>query len=191
MPAPLLDVSMRELLARVATPGDPASGGVAAAATCATAAALVTMAARASVDDWEDAAGVAAQAQLLHGRARELMQAGADTFGAAMSALRPADGADAQAALGPALNAAANVPLRLCLTAADVAELAAHAAAHATDDVRPDAVVAAGLALASARGAAHLVTINLTVTDDDPRRQEAEDAVVAAHRACDAALAAR
>jgi formiminotetrahydrofolate cyclodeaminase len=186
----LLDGSADEILARMANPEDPASGGVAAASACAMAAALVTMTARASVDEWTDAAGVAAQAHLLQGRARALTQTASETFAAARGALRPIGGAGAATALGPALDAAADVPLRVCTTAADIGALAALAAENANADVRPDAVVAAGLALAAAQGAAHLVAINLTVTDEDPRRKDAEQAVLAARHACAIALAA-
>ena len=185
MSDPLLDGHVDELLARIATPGHPACAGVATALTCAMAAALVRMAARSSVEGWEEAAGVAAQAHLLHGRASELVQASADTFAVAMGALRPVDGASVQGRLGPALEAAADVPLRVCRTAADVVLLAAYAAEHASEDVRADAVVAARLALAAAQGAAHLVSINLAVTGEDPRREEAEQAVRAARRVYD------
>ncbi len=131
----LLDGSADEILARMANPEDPASGGVAAASACAMAAALVTMTARASVDEWTDAAGVAAQAHLLQGRARALTQTASETFAAARGALRPIGGAGAATALGPALDAAADVPLRVCTTAADIGALAALAAENANADV--------------------------------------------------------
>lgn len=185
--ADLLDASLRELLDRTAAPGDPASGGVAAATACAMAAGLVTMAARSSVETWDEAAGIAAQALRLQARASELVPIAADAFAAAISALRPGEGLVRDGALGPALDAAADVPLRVCSLAADVAELASHTAAHAADDVRPDAVVAAGLATAAAYAAAHLVSVNLAVTGDDPRRQHADAATSAAREARDRA----
>jgi formiminotetrahydrofolate cyclodeaminase len=65
-----------------------------------------------------------------------------------------------------------------------VAELAAQLAHEGEADLRADAVVAATLAEAAAAGAAHLVAINLTMADEDPR-------VAAAQAAADAARAAR
>ena len=71
--------------------------------------------------------------------------------------------------LGQALHDAADVPVLLAATAADVAELAAGAADHVSPDRRPDLVAAAALAEGATRSAAHLVTANLAVSGDDPR----------------------
>ena len=67
--------------------------------------------------------------------------------------------------------------------AADAAELAAVLAAGANPEVCADAVVAACLAEAAARGAAHLVRINLGVSPDDERIGVAEAHAEAAGRA--------
>ena len=70
-------------------------------------------------------------------------------------------------ALGAALLQAAEVPLRIAEAAADVAELAALAAAEGSPHLRPDATAAAALAEAATRAAAHLVEINLATVPGD------------------------
>jgi formiminotetrahydrofolate cyclodeaminase len=87
------------------------------------------------------------------------------------------------ARLGSDLALAAYTPLSIAEVAADAAELAAVLAAGANPEVRADAVVAACLAEAAARGAAHLVRINLGVSPDDERIGVAEAHAEAAGQA--------
>ena len=77
-------------------------------------------------------------------------------------------------ALGQVLSRAAEIPLVIAEAGADVACLAAEAADRGAPDRRGDAICAALIAEASARAAANLVAVNLTVTPDDERMVRAE-----------------
>src|SRR5437588_477846 len=79
---------------------------------------------------------------------------------------------------------AAEPPLELAANAADVAELARAIADRGAGEVRADALIAATLAAAGARAAAHLVRINLVVGGDQ------EPAALAQSYAATAAAAA-
>ena len=93
-------------------------------------------------------------------------------------------------ALEAKLEQAAAVPLLIAEAAADTASLAALAAELGEGTYRADAASAAVLAAASARVAAHLVSVNLTVSGDDDRlvraRASESAAADAASRALDA-----
>jgi formiminotetrahydrofolate cyclodeaminase len=175
-PSSFLDLTARELLDELAGPVAPA-GGSALAFAVAMAAAVVRMAARASKDSWDGAAGVAAQADALRARAAPLAQLDADVLD---SALAVRDGAAALSPekrdweIGKAFAAAAEPPLEIARAAADVAELAAEVAVSGDPRVRADAVAAATLAAAAARAAVTIVGVNLTSVEGDPRVAEAE-----------------
>jgi methenyltetrahydrofolate cyclohydrolase len=180
---PMLDTPVGELLARVAderpTPG---SGSVAALAV-GMAAGLVEMVAR-SAPDWDEREGAAAQASCLRGRVERLAPLAAEAYEAALEAFAPApDGRGRDAELGRKLGRAAEVPLRVAEAAADVAELAALAAERGDPRRRPDATVAALLADAGARAAAHLVAVNLAAVPGDERVERAAAAAAAAAKA--------
>jgi methenyltetrahydrofolate cyclohydrolase len=169
----------------------PAAGSVAALVTAA-AAALVAKVARMSASVWEDAEAAAAQAESLRARVTPLAQVDAEVYAAAVEQLTPTDGPESEQRdfqLGRALTAAADVPLRIADTAADVAELAALVAARGSPASRPDAVGAAMLAEASARIAAHLVEVNLAVGGEGERARRCREAVSAAEAALQRALA--
>jgi formiminotetrahydrofolate cyclodeaminase len=68
------------------------------------------------------------------------------------------------------------VPLDVAEACVDVIDLAALVAAIAPDDLLPDVRAAGSLAAAGARAAAHLVEVNLSVADDDPRADRAREA---------------
>ena len=97
--------------------------------------------------------------------------------------------APANGELEAKLDLSAAVPLEIAETAADTASLAALAAELGEGTYRADAAVAAVLAAAGARAAAHLVAVNLTVKDGDVRlaraRASEEVAAAAAVRALD------
>jgi formiminotetrahydrofolate cyclodeaminase len=146
------------------------------------AASLVVLVARRS-DDWADGPGVAAQAGVLRARLTELAEEDARAYAGAMEALAAArgSGGDRDRMLGLALERAADVPLAIAAATADVAELAAQAAASGPPVLRPDAAAAALLAEAACRAAARLVDVNLTTLPGDPRSDAArEDADAAA-----------
>ena len=92
--------------------------------------------------------------------------------------------------VGTALARAAEVPLQITETAADVAALAALVAEHASSDVQADAAVAAALAESGARAAAHLVEVNLGARADDERVAAARVLVARAEASCRDAFAA-
>jgi formiminotetrahydrofolate cyclodeaminase len=185
-----LDLRLGEFLERLGT-GAPGSGS-ASALTVAFAAGLVAMVARQSAGCWEDAGGVAAQALALQARAAPLALADAQVWGEALDALTDAarETTAPNGALEAKLEQAAAVPLLIAEAAADTASLAALAAELGEGSYRADAASAAVLAAASARVAAHLVSVNLTVSGDDDRlvraRASESAAADAASRALDA-----
>jgi methenyltetrahydrofolate cyclohydrolase len=190
-PSSFLDLTASQLLDELRGPVSPASGS-ALAFTVAMAAALVRMSARASADAWDEAAGIAAQADALRGRVGPLAQLDAEVLDRAL-AIR-----DAVAALPPekrdweigrAFVAAAEPPLEIARVAVDVAELSEQVARLGAARVRPDAAAAATLCAAAARAVVGLVQANLTAVDGDPRVAEAEQLADAAERAAAGARA--
>jgi formiminotetrahydrofolate cyclodeaminase len=189
----LLDVPVRELLQRVTAETPTPGGGSIAALVAALAAGLVETVARAS-GDWPDGRGLAAQAKTLRQRVEPLAQRDAEAYERALVALRLPETLEPEVrsdTIGRSLSHAADVPLAIALIAADVAEAAAAASEGCDPSTCADASVAAVLAESAARGAAHLVAINLTTTEDDERvvraRRAAETAADAAKRALRAA----
>ena len=171
------------------------SGGSAVAQLVALAASTAASAADRSRQAWNEAGGARAQAQALHRRALELAERVEVAYAAAREALaqRAATAAEGSTdehqhardwRLGAAVEEAAQPPLELAASAADVAQLAQAIAARAADEVRADAVIAAELAAAAARSAARLVEINLIVGRDqrfiEAARRYAEMAAAAA-----------
>ena len=164
-------------------------GGSIAAVVVAMAAALVEKTAVLS-RDWGDASGAVAQARKLRTRAVPLAEEDAIAYGDVIAAMRstrdkPVEVRDHE--LGQALSLAAEVPLLIAETAADVAELAATAAERGNPNLRGDAATAAMLAAAAARSAANLVEINLGTTPDDERVERAARASKAASASADRA----
>jgi formiminotetrahydrofolate cyclodeaminase len=157
--------------------------GSAAARAAAEAALLVAGVAR-ETTGWSRAAGVAAQANALADRLIDLAAEDAEAFGAALAALE-----GSMEDLPVRMARAAEVPLEIACTAADVAETAAHVAERCDGRLRPDAAGAAALAAGAALAAAALVRANLVVAADDPRVAQAfraaEDARAFAARALD------
>jgi formiminotetrahydrofolate cyclodeaminase len=187
-----LDTPLAELLDMVAAKTAAPGGGSAAALGVAMGAGLVAMAARFSVD-WDGAGGALAQAEALRARVAPLAQADAEAYAEALEVLRrPGDGdADERdRRIGDALSRAAEVPLQIAAVAADVAELAADVVELGNPNLRGDAAAAAILAEAGARIAANLVTINLTMHEEDERVARALALADAATRAAKRAVAA-
>ncbi len=186
----LLDLRVRDFLEEVAAKDrTPGSGSVAAVVTAA-AAGLLAKVARASKNDWVDAAGIAAQAESLRDRVAPMAQLDADEYDAALSARdetgeQPGERRDF--ALGRAYARAAEPPLRIVEAATDVAVLSTTVAANGEPSLRVDAAAAGVLAAAAARAAAELVAVNLTASPDDKRvvraRALADEAARAAEEA--------
>ena len=189
-----LELPVRELLNRVAAPEPAPGGGSVLAVTAALAAGILTMAARASGDEWPESAGVAAQAETLRARAQPLALLDAVAYELALATLDAVADSDLDAAqrnweIGKAYALAAQPPLETARVGADIAELAREVSVRADQRLRSDALAAAALAAAVTRAAAELVCVNLTVTEDDPRVSEARELSEAAQRSSAAAFA--
>jgi formiminotetrahydrofolate cyclodeaminase len=181
----LLELTVGTWLDELGNPGPAPAGGAAAAVVAATAAALVVMAARVSAQ-WPDAGGVVAQASTLRRRLAELAQTDTEVYSETLLVLEhreeiPPERRDHE--LGQALARAAQAPLAIAETAADVALLAAETAELADPKLRADAEVAAALAAAAAQSAARLVEVNLAALRADARVAQARTAAEAAVRA--------
>ena len=174
-----------EALDVLASPGEPAAAGVASAITAATAAAVLEL-----------AAGLAAKRVSEQGRSDESdrMRELAQQAGKLRARLLAAGDEDARAYAGVtkareghgrvrALDRASDPPLAIAEGAAAVAERAAEVADAGDWSFTPDAVVAAELAAAAARGCAQLVEANLAREPGDPRPARARAAADLADRA--------
>jgi methenyltetrahydrofolate cyclohydrolase len=168
----------------LAESGPGPAGGSAAAIATTMAAGLVRLVARVS-HEWDEAPGIAAQAAALGDRALVLADDDHRAYAHAVEQLRAPN---RDATLGIALRRAAEVPLRIAETAADVAALAALAARDGADAVRADAWAAAALAEAASVAAARLVHVNLSTRPDDILSTRAELAAGSATAAREVAL---
>jgi formiminotetrahydrofolate cyclodeaminase len=184
--------ALEAFLDQLEAPAPSPCGGSAAAITGAMAASLVTMVARGSAD-WEDGPGIASQARALRARLSTLSDEDATAFAEVLVTMRQPAGSPDQRdfALGLALLRAAEVPLRIAEAAADVAELAAAAAAEGSPHLQPDATAAAALAEAATQAATHLVEINLAIVPGDRHSEQAARLTAAAAEARARALGAR
>jgi formiminotetrahydrofolate cyclodeaminase len=162
----------------------PGSGWVAGVAGGLAAALLVKVASRS--EGWSGADGARAQALELRDRLLALAAQDAKAYERALGALERRD-----ASLQSALVRAAEVPLAIAETAADVAQLAAEAAEAADGAAQADASAAAALAAGAARAAERLVEANLLTLQEDERLGRAKRAADAASEAAGRALAAQ
>jgi formiminotetrahydrofolate cyclodeaminase len=187
-----LDLRLGQLLDRLSADGLAPGAGSAAALTVAFASRLVAMVARCSLD-WEEAAGVRAQANAISERAVDLAHTDGRAWEDALTALRDAEaGGDADPrrsfSLEQKLEAAAAAPIEIASLGADVAALAALAGEHGEATYRADAAAAAALAAGGSAAAAHLVRVNLGVRTTDPRLARALASERAAHDVADRML---
>ena len=182
---------LRALLDGIAAPTVAPGAGAVAGIVTAMAAGLIASAARRS-SDWAEARGVAAQAQALRGRVEMLAEANEQAYLDARALLgESADGSENRdAAIGKALDAAAELPLAIAEAAFDVATLGADAAEHAASGGAEDAAAASLLAEAAARAAASLVAANLVSSPGDERVVHAHRLAAAATDAAKRAVAA-
>ncbi len=192
-------ISVDELLELVATASPAPAGGSVAALVATLAAALAAMTARLSLEHWDGAAATAAQAQALRARLAPLAEEDAAVYLSALKRMRPSaapeardtdDSARRDHEIATALTEAAAVPLRIAEAAADVAELASDIARLGNPAVAADAVAAVTFARAAAEAAAHIVSVNLRVTEEDELSHKARRAVEAAEAASHRAYAA-
>ena len=185
-----LDQPVGQFLDQVAARSPAPGGGGAAALTGALAAGLAAMAARFSAAQLPDAADLAARADQLRHRAAELVDEDAQAYLRVLDALALPRDAAGRAQVREALQVAATKPQEMTQIAAQVAELAARLAVAGNPNLRGDSVTAALLAESSARSAACLVDINVTLGDLDKEVSlRAARGVAAAHAAAQRATA--
>jgi methenyltetrahydrofolate cyclohydrolase len=186
-----LDQPVRQFLDQVAAHSPAPGGGGAAAMTGAVAAGLVAMAARFSAAQLPDAADLAARADQLRHRAADLVDEDAQAYRRVLDAFAlPREAAQRDQQVREALRVAAAKPQEMTQIAAQVAEMAARVASAGNPNLRGDSVTAALLAEASARSAACLVDINVTLGGlSNEVSLQAAKAVSAAHTAAQQATA--
>ncbi len=148
----------------------------------AVAAGVVAACGRASRQSWLEAGGAVAQAEALRARAAPLAPADVRAFEEASLALHLSGAGDGT--ISVKLGRAAAVPLAIARVGADVVALAAEVGARGDSAVRADAAAACALAGGATRAAAHLVEVNLAVTEGDPRLDEARSLAQAADEVC-------
>ena len=190
----LYDRNLRDMLDEIAGPSPAPGAGAVSGVVIAMAAGLIASAARRSTE-WEEGKGVAAQAQALRSRVERLAEANEEAYLAALALIEGAsEDGGRDAAIGKALDTAADLPLAIAECAYDVALLGAEAAEHAVRGGAEDACAAAALAEAAARAAAGLVAVNLISLPGDERVEHARrlaDAATDAARRAVAASASR
>lgn len=137
-----------------------------------------------AASDLGESPAIVAQATALMTRAGRLGQRNAASYAAARRLLdadpEGSDQAIRDYRLGAALREAAEAPIALAETGADIAHLAAHLAAQVGEPLRADAIGAAAVAAGAAQAAAHLVAVNLGTVPRDPRVKRASRAAASA-----------
>jgi formiminotetrahydrofolate cyclodeaminase len=167
----VLALPINRLLDEIAAGQPGPAAGAGSAAVVAVAAGVVAACGRASRQSWPEAGGAIAQAEALQARAAPLAQADVQAFEEASVALHSHGAGDAT--IGVKLARAAEVPLVIARAGADVATLAADVARRGDPAVSADAAAACALAAGATQAAAHLVEVNLAVTEGDPWLAEA------------------
>ena len=186
----LYEGSLRTVLDEIAGPSPAPGAGAVSGVVTAMAAGLIASAARRSTG-WEEARAVSAQAQALRSRVEKLAEANAEAYLEALALIEGAEeDGSRDAAIGKALDTAAQLPLSIAECAYDVALLGAEAAEHGTPGGAEDAAAAALLAEAAARAAAGLVAANLVSMPGDERVEQAQRLAAAATDAARRAVAA-
>jgi formiminotetrahydrofolate cyclodeaminase len=160
-------------------------GGSVAAITGALAASLAAMAARFSKEQWDDAAGAVAQAEVLKARLLRLAEDDSLAYEHVLLALRMPKEVDEEvrdAAIGDALSRAADVPLAIAEASVDVATLACELSQRGNQNLHGDAASAVFLAEAAVRASANLVEINLATREGDERLERGRELVETVRR---------
>jgi methenyltetrahydrofolate cyclohydrolase len=184
------DLPFEELLDMIAAETPAPGGGSTAAFVTEMAASLAAMAAR-FAHDWEGAAGAVAQAETLRHRAAPLAIEDAVAYENVLTAMRMPKDLEAEVRdtlIGETLSRAADAPLQIAETAADVADLAAEIAVCGNQNVRGDAAAASILASSAARVAANLVEINLATVEGEERVERARALARSAEKAAQRAV---
>ncbi len=181
------DLSVGSFLESIADPREPIASSVLAAQVVAAAAALLTMAARAS--GAAEASGLAAQAEGVRARADALIVQCAQAFDEASRRLRDRSSAEGAGAerdflLGRALHRAAEGPAAVAEAAGDVGVIAEALAPGCEPEQLPDVRAACRLAESAATACVDLVAVNLVAGGD-------EDLLGRARRGAEMAAASR
>jgi formiminotetrahydrofolate cyclodeaminase len=170
---PLANERLDTLLQRVATADASPGAGPAIAWTCAMAASLTEMVCAVQLrKEPADPAAVAARrdrAGELRTRALALADEDIAVYSEVTAVFARRDEPGHGGRLREALSQAAQPPLHIAETAAEVTRLAADAAAQARGGVRGEAVTAAVLGETAVRAAAEIVEMNLAGAREDPR----------------------
>ena len=190
----LAEQPLATLVERLAST-DPAPGaGPSLAWTCSFAAGLVEMISAIELGKApDDPAAVTARrdrAAALRDRALALADEDVRAYTAVIAVLRRREEPGHGGRLREALARAADPPMAIAEAAAELAALAADGAHGARGAVRGEAVTAAVLAEAVARGCVPIVVLNLAGARDDPRPARARELAQAARAALDRAHAA-
>ena len=196
----LLERTVHEFLAGLASADPTPGGGSASALAAAQGAALVAMVARLSPRDAPEAgAGALERAERLRAVLADLVQADAQAFDAVMAAYRlpkttPEEQARRREAVQRALIAASEVPLQVSAQAVEVLQTAAGLVDRANPSAVSDLGVAALLAETGASGAGFNVIINARSIKDAATaaalRERAAETETAARRLRDAVVQA-
>ena len=184
------DMPFEELLDTIAAETPAPGGGSVAAFVTEMAASLAAMAAR-FAHDWDGAAGAVAQAETLRHRAAPLAAEDAVAYENVLTAMRMPEELESEVRntlIGETLSRAADIPLLIAETAADVAELASEIAVQGNPNLRGDAAAASLLASSAVRVAANLVEINLSTMEGEDRVERARTLVAGAEKAAKRAL---
>jgi formiminotetrahydrofolate cyclodeaminase len=184
------DMPFEELLDTIAAETPAPGGGSVAAFVTEMAASLAAMAAR-FAHDWDGAAGAVAQAETLRHRAAPLAAEDAVAYENVLTAMRMPEELESEVRntlIGETLSRAADIPLLIAETAADVAELAAEIAVQGNPNLRGDAAAASLLAASAVRVAANLVEINLATVEGEDRIARARTLIAGADKAAKRAL---
>jgi formiminotetrahydrofolate cyclodeaminase len=190
MQGALADLPLNELLERVAARTPAPGGGSAIAMSCAVSAGLVEMAAQ-FAPAGSPAADVGRRAAELRALALSLAETELDSYLPVLEALRlPESDPARQERLDTARRGAADAPLQIAETGAELAETAAMVARSGSSHLAGDAIAAALLAEGACRAAAELVAINLYGSDDRERRRRAAELARRAAAAREEALGA-
>jgi methenyltetrahydrofolate cyclohydrolase len=160
-PDPYLTATVADFLDDLAARTPAPGGGAAASVTCAMAAGLVEMAASfASATGLEH---VRERAHELRAEVSALAHADGRAYGVVLEALRMAPGEERTTRLDTAVAGAIACPMHILRIAAEVATLAADMAETGNRNLEGDALAGALLAEASARSAATLAQLNVSM----------------------------
>ncbi len=173
-----LELPVGRFLDLLASGESAPGGGSAIAVSVALAASLSSMAARLSTKHLADATGLVERAEGLRERVAPLARADAVAYGRVLVAQRAREAPYRDGDVRAALSEAADVPLAVAETGAEVASIAARLASDGNPNLEGDALCAVLLADAGVRAAVRLVEINLSgEPGEDGRLERARELV--------------